>query len=76
MVIATQLWSRTVADSDVDVILSERGQARIRRSLRASRLHMWRSGAIVGKCCLPPTDFAVWPHETKNILDTLNKRVA
>lgn len=52
MVIATLLWSRTVADSDV--ILSQRGQARIRRSLRASRLHMWRSGANLGKCCLPP----------------------
>jgi hypothetical protein len=50
MVIATQLWSRMVADSDVIL----RGQARIRRSLRASRLHMWRSGAILGKCSLPP----------------------
>ncbi|KAF8500438.1 hypothetical protein F5888DRAFT_1633172 [Russula emetica] len=57
-------WSRTVADSDV--ILSERGQARIRRSLRASRLQMWRSEAIVGKCCLPSL---ILPHETKKIVD-------
>jgi len=34
--------------------------------LRASRLQMWRSEAIVGKCYLPSL---ILPHETKKIVD-------